>query len=762
MNEPELDELFQDPAQREVVELLRMSRPAAPPLDPNFRTYLRTKLMTEARRTLQPRAARRGFSFSLRPKVLLPAMAAVAAGFLVVLGIQVFLQNQSPSSMVALDVSHIQNKTNVATGDPIVIPFSGPVDKNAVAASVVIEPATSVTKQWVGQNLVIIPDHPLAPNTAYSVTLKPRATPPTPDPSNPSSTPRPVPLPTPVVVHFTTVRAPVAPVVPPSYLSANVSYGSESRLADAGTIFNGGWTPSGQLLVTRPEGQPGPGSLPTPSATATASGPLAPKATTDIWLMSASGTPIRLLVPGGNFPAAAPSGGVFAAWQVTPSDQANLGIWDLQGNWQGTIATLDGVPDRAPVWIGSDRIAYINQGRLLVVDVHGAQVNARSIKMQRGSLAGSPLGTLLAVESVDGLSTVIDLASGSPSPLPGLATGFAWSSKGDLALLVPQPSGIDLYIAAGGKNARRIASSPSGQTWSDLNWAPDAASLMLASKPVGASSSTSRLMLINADGTGLRDFASQQEDSSPQWSSHGDLVLFTRQDEAGGRAFWTANTVPSEVDAAARQAVAEVERFMLARLKGDRTAAQSSLDAAGLTAYQGGASPLLSPAGSKFDRYYPVTVQQTGSNPNKFLVGVRIFVSRSGVQRSFFEEQLTLVLSDQRYLVDAVTSTPSVALGHGPTVVSYEVVSTSQGSQVRVHFDADLRPETVTTSTIQVRDSDGNPIGSQLTFDPDNHLATLTVTLQSRSTYQLVVTTGVTDINGVTMAEEYHAQVVGR
>jgi hypothetical protein len=760
MNDPELEELFQDPAHREVVDLLKMSRPAVPPLDPNFRSYLRTKLMTEARRTLQPRAARRGFSFSLRPKVLLPAMAAVAAGFLVVLGIQVYLQNQSPSSMVAVDLSHIQNKTNVATAEPIVIPFSGPVDKNAIADSVVIEPATSVTKQWVGQNLVIIPDHPLAPNTAYSVTLKPRATPPTPNPANPTITPRPEPVPTPVVVHFTTVRAPVAPVVPPSYLSANVSYGSESRLADAGTIFNGGWTPAGQLLVTRPEGQPGPGSSPSPSAAATVSGALPPKATTDIWLMSVSGTPIRLLVPGGNFPAAAPSGGVFAAWQVTTSNQANLGIWDLQGNLQGTIATLDG-PDRAPVWIGSDRIAYINQGRLLVVDVHGAQVNARGIKMQRGSLAGSPLSPLLAVESVDS-STVIDLASGSPSPLPSGATGFAWSSKGDLAFVVPQPSGSYLYIAAGGKNAQRIASSPSGQTWSDLNWAPEGASLMLASKPAGASSSTSRLMLINADGTGLRDFAPQQEDSSPQWSSHGDLVLFTRQDEAGGRAFWTANTVPSEVDAAAKQAVAEVERFMQARLQGDRKAAQGSLDPAGLSAYQDGASLLLSPAGTKFVRYYPVTVQQTGSNPKKFLVGVRIFVSRSGVQRSFFEEQLTMVLNDQRYLIDAVTSTPSVPLGHGPTVVSYEVVSTSQGSQVRVHFDADLRPETVTTSTIQVRDSDGKPVSSQVTFDPDNHLATLTVTLQPGNTYQLVVTTGVTDVNGVTMAEEYHAQVISR
>jgi hypothetical protein len=189
-------------------------------------------------------------------------------------------------------------------------------------------------------------------------------------------------------------------------------------------------------------------------------------------------------------------------------------------------------------------------------------------------------------------------------------------------------------------------------------------------------------------------------------------------------------------------------------------AAQDSLDANGQSAYQGGASSLLSAAGSKFDRYYPVTVQQTGSNPNKFLIGVRIFVSRSGVQRSFFEEQLTLVLKDQRYLIDTVTSTPSVTLGHGPTVLSVEVVPTSPGNQVRVRFDADLRPETVTTDTIQVKDADGKLVRSQITFDPDNHMAILTLTLQPGSTYQLVVTTGVTDINGVTMAEAYHTALV--
>src|SRR5437899_2216507 len=83
----------------------------------------------------------------------------------------------------------------------------------------------------------------------------------------------------------------------------------------------------------------------------------------------------------------------------------------------------------------------------------GRPVNAPSTRMQHGSLAGSPLGVLLAVESVDG-SMLIDLASGSQTPLPAGATSFAWSSKGNLAFVVPQPSGSYLYVAAGGKNAQ--------------------------------------------------------------------------------------------------------------------------------------------------------------------------------------------------------------------------------------------------------------------------------------------------------------------
>jgi len=773
MNDPELDELFADPADRAVVDLLKASRPATPPLDPHFHNYLRAKLMTEARRTLPASSSRSWFPLTLSPKALAPAMAAVAAGFLVVLGVEIYLHNGQPGAQqVACVCKPINNKTNVGTGEPIVIPFTGPVDKTAVAESVVIQPATSVTKQWVGQNLVIIPDHPLAPNTNYSVSFKPLATPtPTPKP-NPVVRQTPQVAPAPVVVHFTTVPPPVAPIVPPSFKSAGVSYGYDSRLADSGTILSAAWAPTGKVLVTRPVGQPGPGSSPSPSASTTPSGPPAPKATTDVWLMSSLGTPIRMLVPGGSWPAAAPSGGLIAAWQVASGNRVSLGVWDLQGNPQATLATLDGAPDRAPVWIGEDRIAYVDQGRLHIVDLHGAQVAGTALRVGNGRLAASPTSARLAVEGADG-SVILDLrAGGSSTNLTSGASGFAWSSKGDLAFVVRQGTSTDLYVGAEGQPSQKVATSPDGQTWSDLSWSPDSTSLLMATTATSGNGAGPSLVLVNRDGSSLTPFgAAAREYASPQWSPSGDLVLFTRRDEAGGRAFWTATATPSSTDSAANQALAEVAKFMLARINGDIVAAEAELDQAGAAAYQAGASSLLGPGGSHFSRYYPVTVQPSGTNPNAFLVGVRIFSAKSNTEISFFEEQLTLVRQGQpsplvpqfhQYLIDAVTASPTMLLGHGPTVVSVEVVQAPPGEQVRVHFDADLKPETVTSGTIQVKNADGTVVDARVSFDADNHLATLAVKLKP-GTYQLVVTTGVTDVNDVAVAQEYDAPlVIGR
>ena len=755
MKDPELDEIFTDPAHQEVVDLLKGSRPAAPPLDPHFRSYLRAKLMTEAKKTLPRRTGRSWFVFS--PRTLAPAMAAVAAGFLVVLGVEVYLHNQSvPSNQVAVHVQNINNKTDVATAEPIRIPFSGPVDKAAVEETVQIEPATAVTKQWDGSTLVIIPDHPLAPNTTYTVSFKPKAAAP---PAVPGivATPRPSVAPSPVVVHFTTVRAPITTVVPPSYKSPNVGFIADNRLAESRSVLNGTWTAAGQLLVTRPGGQAGPASS-SPSASASP----AKKTSTDVWLMSAGGAPLRLVAPGATLPSTPATGSMFAAWtQVSPS-QARLDVFDLQGNLISSVATVDGTPDRPAVWVGTERIAYVDGGKLRLVDLHGAPVSIPTIKVDRGSMAASPNGTLLAVDAAGG-SVFVDLTSVPATSSPLLhpdATGFAWSSKGDFAFVIRANSASDLYVAADGQAAAKIASSPAGQTWSDLNWAPDGSSLLLATSPSGSNAGGSSLLVINRDGSSPTSFgASQREYASPRWSPSGDLVLFTRHDEAGGMAFWTASVSTSGTNSAEQQALAEVDTFMKARMRGDALAAKAELDDNARAKYDAGASSLLSQSGTQYDRYYPVNVQLASSNPNKFLVAIRIFSKAGGAETSFFEEQLTLVQQGQRYLVDDVKASSTKPLGHGPTVVSVEVVQTPPGQEVRVRFDSDLKAETVTNGTILVKDDDGNPIKARVTFDADHHLATLAVSLRP-GTYQLVVTTGVTDINGNALAQEYDAPLV--
>lgn len=348
MDDPELQEIFGDPGDKEVLDLLKSARPKTPPLDPNFRSYLRAKLMTEAQRTLPRRASQPWFTRLLGPRLLAPAMATVAAGLLVVLGVEVYLHNQAtpPSNLVGFDVRQINNKTDVATVEPIRIQFSGPVDKTAVAESVVIDPATAFTEQWEGSTLLIIPNHPLAPNTNYTVTFKPKAVGRAAAPSTtsqPAATATPAVAPTPVTVHFQTVRAPIPPVAPPSFRSSNVTYGNDNRLADAGSIINATWTAGGQqILATRPA-QPGRAPASTPSGPA-----VPPTRTTDVWLMSLGGVPLRVVAPDATLPSAPASGNLFAAWSLTGT-QARLDVRDLQGALIASVATVDGTPQQPAV-----------------------------------------------------------------------------------------------------------------------------------------------------------------------------------------------------------------------------------------------------------------------------------------------------------------------------------------------------------------------------------------------------------------------------
>jgi hypothetical protein len=758
MDDPELQELFSDPADREVIDLLKASRPAVPPLDPHFRNYLRAKLMAQARDSLATPTPTRRRWFQLGPVGMAPAMAAVAAGFIIVLGVEAYYHSQPPASQsVAVNLSGLENRKDVATAEPIQIPFSGPVDKTAVEDSIVMQPATSFTKHWDGQTLVITPAHPLAPNTTYKVTLQPKALQPKAVPQTQPAATAP-PAQPPVVVHFLTAPAPVPPVVPPSFKSGSITYGYDNRIPDSARLSDPTWTLDGQLLVTRPAEPVSPTPSSSPSARATAS-PASAGAATNVWLMSTQGTLIRNVAPGGSYPAVAPSGGLFADWSQI-SDHATLEVRDLQGNVQAAaVATLGSRPDRPAVWLGPARLAYVSEGLLRVVDLHGTLISTPAIKVT-GAMSASRSGLLLAMVT-DAGPVLLDLTTMNTTPLPAAATGFSWSSSGQFAFTVGRGgAGTDLYAGVDPKSARKVAGSASGETWSDLNWSPDSASILLASHSGSDANAHVRLLVVNADGSSPAPFGSnQREYANPLWSPRGDLVLFRRADEAGGTSLWTAKATlgqPSAVDNAESQALAEVDKFMLARIKGDLSGAQAQLDPAAQQAYNSGASSLLSP-GAQFARYYPVSVQLAG--PNKFLIGARVFIARNNVETSFFEEQLTVLLQDQRYLIDAVTATPAMQLGHGPTVVSVEVRQNGPTQEILVRFDSDLKPETVSADTVLVRDNQGSLLKTRVSFDPNGHLITVEAKLKN-GTYSLVVTTGVADINGTQVAQPYTSPLV--
>jgi Bacterial Ig-like domain len=110
-------------------------------------------------------------------------------------------------------------------------------------------------------------------------------------------------------------------------------------------------------------------------------------------------------------------------------------------------------------------------------------------------------------------------------------------------------------------------------------------------------------------------------------------------------------------------------------------------------------------------------------------------------------------------VIDGVKASPITELGHGPTVLSFQLVAAPPGEAVLVHFDADLNPDTVNANTIQIKTVDGQLIDAKVTFNADQHLARIAVKLKE-GTYQLVVTTGVTDINGTPLAQEYDAPLV--
>jgi Tol biopolymer transport system component len=737
--DPELEALFPSGPDREVVEAIKASRPAPPPLDPYFRNHLRMKLMAQARQTLTPRPRAAWFAW---PRM--PILAAAAAACAVVLMVGLARQLSAPTDLVAVNQPAIAGHKDVATVEPIKIAFTGPVDKNAVASSVVIEPATAYTTRWDGQTLVIIPLHPLAANTAYSVKLVPQSAAGT---KNPTATAAP-----PVVVRFVTAPSALSPVLPPSFRNDNLTFIGETPIADPGAVASAAWTPDGQaLIVTRP---------------ASVTGSSNPQNATEIWWMTPQGTFVRRLVPHASLPSIAPNGRLLAFWRLDGPGQPSLWISaiDEDGSHALQVASQQAAPGRPAIWVGNDRLAYVEGSSLRLVDLQGSALPLSIPVTADSPVAASADGRALAALTPQGTS-LFDVSSGRSQVMtPGVAAEFAWSTSGQLAFILSQPSGSQVWIDSTA-GLKKVAESTTGESWSGISWSPDSTSLLIASRAVEIGARPGAF-LVNADGTGQRvGFGAQdREYTTPRWSPNGASVLFFRADETGRPRLWTATLRVGELTATDRaQLDAEhvVTRFLKARRSGNLADAQAELSAQALATYQNGNLPLVSAAGDPvFARSYVVGVQL--GNADQFLITVRIVLADPKTKQEirFFEEHLTVVRHDQRFIIDAVQAGVTTTLGQGPSVVSVQVQPVAPGQQVVVKFDADLNPGTVSRDAIFLRDASGKtlaPAGFQ--FDQNNRTVTI-VTKLAPGKYTLVVTTGVTDIHGQAPAQEYDYAVV--
>jgi hypothetical protein len=240
----------------------------------------------------------------------------------------------------------------------------------------------------------------------------------------------------------------------------------------------------------------------------------------------------------------------------------------------------------------------------------------------------------------------------------------------------------------------------------------------------------------------------------PAWAPNGTAFAFFR-----GGALWAASAPalpppPNVID----QAAAVVNSFMQARLKGLADQATTYLDANGKQAYStGGLKLVIAGDDPRFSRFYVLTQQVTGTQPDVATFVVRLILTHGKLDIANFEETLTVVrdATTKNFVIDQATTSPQRDLGKGAEVVGIVVTPAT----LQVTFDSDLDPGTVPAG-LHVLDARGKQIEATATYA--NRTVTISgLDLKPGARYKLVVLPTVRDVLGHNMASEYDLQLVG-
>jgi len=692
-HDPELDDVLQDDELRRLATLLSAAERAEPPVDDAFRSGLRRQLMNQAWSMSEGRDSWWRRAFA--PPGL--AWLGAAAGVVLIASVVTYMTLQPTGGLTRVVVSSsMDGTTGVALQQPILVSFNQQMDHTSTQAAVQITPATTVTFSWESNTLAVQPTNGnLAPNTQYQVTIGPGA-----------RTAAGQQLATPATITFVT-QPPPAPTPTPSPVP----------------------TPTTGPALGERELAPLGGTAAAPvqwSADSTSVYFVNAKGALDV--VSAKGGAVTVIAPDGvTSPAVSPAGDRLAYIRGGKIEVLTFAA--------GSTAEL--APAATPTMLGwaKDKLVWATAGGIYTQGDQAAVQLAQLPSTGTVSvLSFSPDGAHVAYQRDQALM-VLDLGSGKSAALGQAGAGFlGWSPDGAHLMY---SSGDSITVSDPLGNA--TATLPSGEP----SWSAQDAILL---------GSDTELSQVRPDGSGASRLSNGTY-HAPQWAPDGSTFAFFR----GGQ-LWVAIAPPMPAQPSLLdQAATVVSSFMQARLKGQAADAASFLDAGGQQAYTTGGLNLTISGDPSFSRYYILTQEVTGAEPDTARFVVRLVLTHGKIDVSDFEETLTLVRdpASNKLLIDQASAGTHRDLGKGAEVVGVLVTPDT----IQVTFDSDLDPATI-AGGIVILDATGKQLEASSTYS--NKTVTIGgLALKPGAQYRIVVLTTVRDVLGHNVAAEYDLELIG-
>ncbi len=720
---------------------LQARRGADPDLE--FQSRLRASLMIEAR-------ANRSTG-SRRPLLALPRRAAVGLGGLAVVAVAAIAVVAIPLQQGPVMVqAPVAGHHKIPVTQAIRISFNRPMDEASVVHGLSIKPAVSFTASWPNaKTLVISPEHGLAPNVGYVVTIA------QPDAKAQNGAE----AATAIVIPFGTGLTPSTPhgqiptVVSITQVAVTQGVTALSYMPDGALLLQ-----SSGIPVVTPSSTPSPS--PSPSASPSFSVSAGPRASGlsfgTLYVISTSMEPVATDAEGA---VASPDSQEIAYW--TPGNNGTLLLDVVAASGSGTPETLAISADSDPglAWVDNGNLLYSAAGQLREVSLDG-QVTTVYPTVQvdpSGFFSFSPSSQAIYA-SPDGTPTVYSLAGGTATALSDLVGTPAWSATGsDLAYISKNAGTESIELTTDlGVASTSLVTVPLGTQLSDLSFDPSGTYLTYVSSSAEQSPQLDALDIQSEVSGPLGSLTSV---SNPVWSPSGDQLSELEEVDNG-----SSQSVESLLLSGEPQLPASNSSAADAALSTASNLAQFQVDdqASSLS----GITALLAPGTNlspsvllpgKFDRFYAISSTPTATGSNSYTVDLRLVrdaTSSSGP--AYLPETVTVQSSASDPEITGIVAGSLTPIPIGPQVISASAVTKSDGTTVFViHFDSDLNPLTVGPQSTTLR-VDGDVVaGAQFYYSPLTRTEVVTVNELPSGAVTLTVAAPLADIDNTAIQSPY-------